>query len=261
MAAAASARTPRASSRTLEGRGPPRTTTMKPFLTARWTNLILANYAVESALLEPHLPPGCELDTLDGSALLSLVAFDFLDTKVFGVAWPFHTDFPEVNLRFYIRHEGRRGVCFIKELVPKEIIAWAARAIYNEPYEVAQMSSRVRESADAREVDHLFRMGDATGSVHVVTDATPTTPTSDSEAHFFKEHELGVGKSRRGELLTYKVDHPVWAAFRVRSHAIQVDFAGIYGRKWRVLERLEPRSVLCAEGSEVSVYPVSSADT
>src|SRR5688572_20837157 len=87
------------------------------FLTARWGNLILANYAVDPALLRDYVPAGTELDTWQGGHLVSLVAFQFLDTRVCGMAIPGHRNFIEVNLRFYVRRHlkagWRRGVVFI----------------------------------------------------------------------------------------------------------------------------------------------------
>src|SRR4051812_2159224 len=94
-----------------------------PFLTARWSNLCLLTYAVPRALLTPRLPPGLELDTRpgladgptadrfapDGPAFVSLVAFDFLDTRVLGVPWPGYRNFPEINLRFYVRRRVAAG--------------------------------------------------------------------------------------------------------------------------------------------------------
>src|SRR5215468_781631 len=98
--------------------------TGRPFLTARWTNLFLATYAVPDDLLRPHLPPGLELDRRDGRAFASLVAFDFLDTRVLGVPWPGYRNFPEVNLRFYVRHGEQRGVVFVREFVPLRLVAF-----------------------------------------------------------------------------------------------------------------------------------------
>src|SRR5262245_23022935 len=93
----------------------PRASMPRAFLTARWSNLFLATDAVPPALLRPRLAPGLDLDTRDGQAFVSLVAFDFLDTRVLGVPWPGYRNFPELNLRFYVRHGGERGVMFIRE--------------------------------------------------------------------------------------------------------------------------------------------------
>src|SRR3954469_20731239 len=110
-----------------------------PFLTARWSNLCLLTYAVPPALLEPRLPPGLDLDLRDGQAFVSLVAFDFLDTRVLGVPWPGFRNFPEINLRFYARRGDERGVVFVREWVPQRLVAWLARTLYNEPYAAAAM--------------------------------------------------------------------------------------------------------------------------
>src|SRR5437870_9067010 len=104
----------------------PMKTVRRPFLTARWSNLAILTWEVPPALLEPHLPAGLELDRRDGAAFASLVAFDFLDTRVLGIPWP---GFPEVNLRFYVRLRAQRGVVFIREFVPQAIVAWLARAL------------------------------------------------------------------------------------------------------------------------------------
>ena len=106
----------------------------RPLLTARWVDLLLVTWQVPDALLLPHLPVGVTLDRHEGRALVSLVAFDFVDVRVWGIEWPGWTRFPELNLRFYVRAGGRRGVCFIREYVPTRVVAAAAHVLYNEPY-------------------------------------------------------------------------------------------------------------------------------
>src|SRR3569623_1835388 len=105
-----------------------------PFLSARWSNLCLFTYPVPAAMLEKRLPPGLELDTREGQAFVSLVAFDFLDTRVLGVPWPGYRNFAELNLRFYVRRRrsaaeaaaqapAERGVVFVREFVPQRLVA------------------------------------------------------------------------------------------------------------------------------------------
>src|SRR6478752_5561862 len=118
---------------------------MRKFLTARWQDLIMANYEVDPSLLASRVPAGTELDLEDGKCFVSLVGFMFLDTRVLGIPIPFHVNFEEVNLRFYVKREVegevRRGVCFIKEIVPRWAIATAARVLYGEPYESRRMKN------------------------------------------------------------------------------------------------------------------------
>ena len=137
----------------------------RPFLIARWERVALLSYVVPPEVLTPHLPPGLTLDTRDGHAFASLVAFDFLDTRVLGVPWPGFRDFPEVNVRFYVRHGAERGVVFVRELVPQRLVAWVARTVYNEPY-VATPMQNIRDETPERltltleEHNRVFRMDD-----------------------------------------------------------------------------------------------------
>ena len=231
------------------------TRSSRAFLTARWQHLVLVNYAVEPELLAPHLPPGLELDLLEGKPHVSLVAFDFLDTRVLGVPWPGYRDFPEVNLRFYVRDGDTRGVAFIREYVPRRLIAAIARWLYNEPYSYAAMRSEVVAGPDALTVSHWLDSGGHTGHLQVVADPESQVPAEDSEAHFFKEHSWGYGTARNGSRVAYEVRHPVWASYPVRDMTLEWDWAGIYGPQWAHLADQAPRSVFLAHGSEVSVSP------
>ena len=120
------------------------------FLTAEWRDLVMLNYAVDPAILVPHVPNGTELDTWEGTTFTSLVAFSFLSTRVKSLPIPFHRDFEEINLRFYVRAKGpegwRRGVVFVKEVVPRLAIASVARWLYNENYVACPTRSRLDET-------------------------------------------------------------------------------------------------------------------
>jgi hypothetical protein len=80
-----------------------------PFLTVQWRHLVMLNSEVESSALTGRVPGGTELDTWRGRTYLSLVGFLFLDTRVLGVPIPFHRDFEEVNLRFYVPRRADDG--------------------------------------------------------------------------------------------------------------------------------------------------------
>ena len=109
----------------------------------------MANYAVDPASLIPFLPLHTELDLREGTCYVSLVGFMFLNTKLKGISIPFHSDFEEVNLRFYVRFkdegEWKRGTVFVKEIVPKPAIAFVANTIYGEKYETRAMRHSVEE--------------------------------------------------------------------------------------------------------------------
>ena len=133
------------------------------FLSAEWRNLVMLNYAVDPGLLNQYVPPGTSLDSFQGKTYISLVGFRFCRTKVLGhVSVPFHTDFDEVNLRFYVcRQDGgkiRRGVVFVAEVVPRRVIAATARLVYGENYKYAPMRHRIEIGAASKSAEFQWQV-------------------------------------------------------------------------------------------------------
>ncbi|HEX3872742.1 MAG TPA: DUF2071 domain-containing protein [Solirubrobacteraceae bacterium] len=228
----------------------------RPFLTARWENLLVVTYAVPESLVAGHLPRGLSIDRLGGQARVSFVAFDFARTRVFGLPIPGNVNFPEVNLRFYVRAGDDRGIVFIRELVPKLAVVVVARVSYNEPYTRVPMRSDVgRVAGDASRLRVRHVLGERLSVVTAEVDAAGVVPADDSDGRWLTDHEFGFGRTRRGEMRQYRVEHPLWPLHTVHSVDLDVDFAGLYGPDWAFLARATPSHVTFAAGSEVAVYP------
>ena len=225
-----------------------------PFLTARWSNLLLLTFEVAEDLLRSWIHPALEPDRWNGRTHVSLVAFDFLDTRVKGCRVPGFVNFPEVNLRTYVRHGERRGVTFFRELVPSRIVAAVARGLYREPYLAADLKSRAIPDGSDLIVDHRWTVGGLRYRVTARGGEEICVPSPAGPEHHFKEHNWGFGATRRGELLAYRVDHPVWPVRPLKSVDCQVDFGSLYGAEWSALNHQAPVSVVLAVGSEVAVY-------
>ena len=227
---------------------------MKKFLTAQWRDLIMANYEVAPALLSSRLPAGTELDLHEGTCFVSLVGFMFLDTRVLDFLVPFHVNFEEVNLRFYVRRETegevRRGVVFVKEIVPRFAIARVARTLYGEPYECWKMS---HQRTDER-VAYTWDKGNCSNHLSVRRGENLGVPAADSHGEFIIEHYWGYTKRGPGRTDEYKVEHPKWELSTAEDARIEVDFACTYGPEFAFLARRQPHSILLAKGSEISVY-------
>ncbi len=227
---------------------------MKKFLTAKWHDLIMVNYEVDPKMLEARLPLGTELDLHEGKCFVSLVGFMFLDTRVMEFLVPFHVNFEEVNLRFYVKRETedelRRGVVFVKEIVPKSAIAAVARIMYGEPYERWEMSN----FRDEGHVRYSWSLGDCENTLSVERGANLGVPDAGSHGEFIIEHYWGYTK--RGEERTdeYKVEHPKWELFSAENRKINVDFGKTYGKEFDFLSNAKPQSVLLAAGSDIAVY-------
>lgn len=205
---------------------------MTPFLSAVWSDLALASYAVPDDVLLPLLPAGLALDRWQGSAWCSLIGFDFSQMRVLGWSVPpaFGVcDFPEFNLRFYVREGDRRGVVFVRELVPIPLIALAARLTYNEKYSTARMTSRVTQVGDLRRVRHDFFVRGQAHSLAVTAQAPTRDPAPESLEDWIKEQGWGFGQTRGGKLIRYRVSHPHWRTYAVQDFFLSLDFASLYG--------------------------------
>jgi uncharacterized protein YqjF (DUF2071 family) len=232
----------------------------RPFLTATWTNVVLVNYRVPPALLLPHVPPGSELDTPDEDGdlhLVSLVAFRFGRTRVYGVPIPTAENFPEVNLRFYVRRGAMRATVFLREFVPAPLVVVGARLLYQQPYHRAAIVHDVRQTDDGRHiaVHTTFANRAHRGEIRLRARNEPSMPPETSEEHFLKEHYWGFDRTRGGASFRYRVAHPVWRTFPVETAEVTLDPGALLGGAWHEVDwPATCRSVLFAEGSVATVY-------
>ena len=225
-----------------------------PFLTAAWHNLAMINYEVEAAVLQPYVPAWTTLDSWQGQYFASLVGFQFLNTKVLGLPIPFHRNFEEVNLRFYVRREVggevRRGVVFIRELVPRQAIALVARAIYNEPYLALPMRHTVALEP-ALTASYSWRLSGRWHRFTVAADRPAALPAAGSLEEFITEHYCGYTRQRNGSTIEYQVTHPQWPVSGGVGEA-DADLAALYGPE--IAGHLHtPGTCFIAQGSDIAV--------
>lgn len=131
------------------------------FLKAEWRKLAIANYEIDKAILKDYVPYGTELDLWEEKCYISLIGFMFVNTRLLSIKIPYHTNFEEVNLRFYVKRlagdKWRRGVVFIKEIVPKPTLTFVANTIYNENYETMPMQHSWYENNEVRAVEYKWK--------------------------------------------------------------------------------------------------------
>jgi len=221
----------------------------KRFLTAEWKNLLMLNYAVDLSLLKPFVPAGTELDAFEGKTYLSLVGFEFNRTRVLGFAVPFHQNFEEVNLRFYVRRGSKRGVVFIRELVPKYAVAAIARWAFNENYSCVPMSHRV----EAGKVEYAWTLGSDRCGMNIETEGESFVPPEGSLSQFITEHYWGYTK-QQGGCLEYEVQHPPWRVWNAKKAGFSGNVAELYGAEIAEVLTREPDSAFLAQGSPVTIF-------
>jgi len=229
------------------------------FLRAEWRKLIMANYPVDAAALRPFLPERTELDTWEGETFVSLVGFMFRKVRIRGIRIPFHTNFPEVNLRFYVRYkEGtnwKRGVVFIREIVPLPAVSFIANTIFHERYISMPMRNKEVQDAGLLQLNYQWKYKGRWNSLAATTASGAVAMQEGSQTEFITEHFWGYTNAGGGRTGEYQVAHPRWDIYPLTGYAIDCDFGALYGPAFASLERQQPQSVFLAEGSPVEIYP------
>lgn len=230
------------------------------FMRAEWRNLVMLNYEVDPAIVGRFLPRGVELDYFAGRALVSVVGFQFTQARLWGLAIPYHRDFVEVNLRFYVKRRvedgWRRGVVFIREIAPRRAVSLVARLIYNEQYVTMPMTHRVQLPANAagvRHVSYSWRSPRRWNHVRAAASGELAAATPGSEAEFIAEHYYAYTAQHDGGTLEYQVDHRPWRTWQLADYEFDCDVARIYGPEFVAPLSSQPSSALLLDGSPVAV--------
>lgn len=225
------------------------------FLKAEWRKLAIINYEINPQILLQYLPEGTELDFYKGKCYVSLVGFMFLNTKLMGIPVPFHRDFEEVNLRFYVKKKEngtwKRGVVFIKEIVPKPALSFIANSVYKENYHTLPMKNFIHEKEGELLIRYSWKDKNW-HSIEIKAESTQQPMKAGSEFEFITEHYWGFTK-KENRTSEYEVCHPKWNFYSVKEHQLDIDFQKLYGNGFDCLNHQEPVSVMLAEGSEIQV--------
>lgn len=225
----------------------------QPLITAAWTNIAVVTWEVEPDLLAPYVPPTLSLNLRDSMAFVSLVGLQFSNLRVRGVRVPGHQHFDEINLRFYVRKTGYQGVTFIREYAPRPLAALMARILYSEPYRAAPVRGRITADEATIVAGYEIDYGGRTSQFSLTGQRPPVRPDNTTLEHFLLEQHWGFTTTRGGQMMRYEVEHPVWHIYPIVSYTLDFDFAAVYGPKWAVLGESEPRSLVLATGSDVTI--------
>ncbi len=229
----------------------------------------MANYQVDPSALKSYLPCATELDTFNGKHYVSLVGFLFANTKLLGIGIPFHRTFEEVNLRFYVRYKEdgawKRGVVFIKEIVPRQAISFVANTFYGENYATHPMKHKWTLDSEGLEVSYHWKVGNEWNYLEALADKTASPLLEGSEEEFITEHYWGYTFIDQTCSGTYQVLHPRWGIHKVHRFSANCNTEILYGEVFSDALSQPPSSVFLADGSPVTVLkgskifpPVSS---
>lgn len=130
--------------------GPPLPT--RQIMSQWWRDICFAHWAVDPALLAPHLPRGVRPDLHDGRAWVGLIPFRMVDAGILqGGPVPWVGTFLEMNVRTYsVDEQGRRGVVFLSLEAQRALVVAGAVAGFGVPYKWARMTYAVGATPDGR---------------------------------------------------------------------------------------------------------------
>lgn len=227
------------------------------FLNAEWRKLAIANFSIDPLVLKSYLPYGTELDFWNGKCYVSLVGFRFMHTRLKGISIPFHSDFEEINLRFYVKYRDKgiwkRGVTFIKEIVPRRALSFVANSIYKEKYVTLPTKHEWIDSSEYIKVTYMWRHHGAWDSISLAADPIISDIAMGSEEEFITEHYWGYTQLSNNRTSQYQVEHPRWQTYPVKDYQISVRFQDLYGAEFGFLNSARPDSIMLAEGSKIIV--------
>jgi uncharacterized protein YqjF (DUF2071 family) len=256
------------------------------FLRADWRTLAMLNFDIDPAVLDPLIPAGTELDFHERRTFVSVVGFRFLKAWVLGLTLPFHRNFDEVNLRFYVRRRvggsWRRGVVFVKEIVPRRLIAWMARRCFYENFVALPMRSAIALPTPSHTgavdvgrpfpaevglegptyaVTYEWLLGKRWNRLSASISGKAFRPSPESVETFIAEHYWGYTRTPDGGTVEFEVEHPPWRIWRAKTARIDIDIAELYGEDFVAALSAPPSSAFVADGSAVVVRKGHRLDT
>lgn len=231
------------------------------FLTAEWHYLAMLSYEIQPAVLTRYLPAGTELDSWNGKALLTVVGLLFRRAKILGFPVPFHRNFEGVNLRFYVRRRTedgwRKGVAFVKQIVPRRTLAAVARLAYGANCVSLPMRHQIETEGGRLKHEGSVEYGwlhqGRWAHLGVKTAGGPQRMTLGSPEEFVAERYWGYARQRGGATREYRVEHPAWRVWQSSRASLDCDAASLYGREFVDSLSSSPLLAFLAEGSPVVV--------
>ena len=227
-------------------------------MVADFQYLVFLNYQVDRDLLTSRIPHGVQLQLFNGKAYISVVAFLFKNLQVAGIPAPFHQEFEQVNLRFYVKQgtaaSEKRGVVFIREIVPKTLLATAARVLFNEKYLSLPMRHDFQiEKNQTNSVEYGWQTERQECSLRAVFDNQWSYPEANSAEHFFMARPYSFTRRKDGATNEMILEHPLWRTAPVIDARAEYDIPEIFGAEFVPYLTLLPASVFIAEGSPITL--------
>jgi len=178
-------------------------------LSMRWADLLFMHWRVDAVAFRRRIPAGLELDLFEGQAWLGVVPFCMVDTRLRGLPpMPFASSFPELNVRTYVRRNGKSGVWFFSLDATSWLAVQTARRFFHLPYEHAQMSAETVEGTIQYQSDRRDGRAKFVGSYRAVGPVTLAKPGT--LEHWLTERYCLYSADSKDGLWRGEIHHEPW---------------------------------------------------
>ena len=123
-----------------------------------WNRAIFLHYKVDLFELEKFVPDELEIDLFDGSPWVSVVAFTMERIRPRNLpSFPLISNFDEINIRTYVKSNGKTGVYFLSIEGGKSLSCKVAKGISELPYRYSKIkrTEKVYQSVNSKLKDKL----------------------------------------------------------------------------------------------------------
>src|SRR5688572_12581768 len=181
-------------------------------MTQTWHDLLFAHWPVGVDALRAHVPAGFEIDTFDQQAWIAVVPFHMTNVAPRGIpALPWVSAFPELNVRTYVRVNGRPGVYFFSLDAANPMAVGIARTLVHLPYFTASMQVEQKEGWIAYRSQRTSAKGaraELTVRYRPVGRVAP--PVDGTLEHFLTERYCLFTVDEAFHAYSLDIHHPPW---------------------------------------------------
>lgn len=229
---------------------------MHTLLRANWTSLLTATFEADRKLLKRFIPPKTELSDWNGRYYMSLVGFLFQKPSLLRIPLPFYRNFPEINLRFYVRHKSRfgwrNGVVFIREIAPFRLVGIAAKWLYGEKFISLPMSYNLRKTNEIIQLKYEWKVCGVDNHMQIDCGATHHEPMESELAYYLREHYFAYSVNNN-KCREFQIEHEKWNVYPSKSFGMKVDTETLYGKEFVEYFKEAPVSSFYMDGSRTKV--------
>jgi uncharacterized protein len=180
-------------------------------MTQTWHDLLFAHWPVDPEVLRQKVPSQFDLDVFDGTAWLAIVPFRMTNVAPRGVpSLPWISEFPELNVRTYVRVGDRPGIYFFSLDAGSTLAVRSTRLLLNLPYRAATMTVTARANDIAYDSRRTDGPPEASFSATYRPIGAPFEAAAGTLEYFLTERYCLYNLNHGGVPYRLDIHHPPW---------------------------------------------------